>query len=82
MSTSEATIFQLVELGKKEDLAERLEEEGSDDLKVRDEQGKTALDLAAILGRDEMAQLLMGRGAEVNLTNKSGENPLCQPKFN
>lgn len=72
-----AEIFHLVESGEREALAERLEA-GETDLCARDESGRTALDLAALLGREEVVRLLTEKGAEVNLTNKSGECPPCR----
>ena len=43
-------------------------------LNARDEEGKSALDIAAMLGRKEMVRELLERGAEVNSHTKRGNN--------
>lgn len=43
---------------------------------VRDAQGNAPLHAAALLGFTEGAELLLGRRAQVNITNNSGETPL------
>jgi len=43
---------------------------------VRDGQGNAPLHIAALLGFTEGAELLLGRKAQVDLTNNSGETPL------
>lgn len=68
----------LVERGEKQQLREKLQEAkgktGSTvkELFERNQQGHTPLDLAALLGRHEMLQLLLEHGAEVDGANKSG----------
>ncbi len=65
----------LVELGDKKQLLEKLEESKrstSKELYERTPQGHTALDVAALLGRRDMLQLLLEYGAELNGANKSG----------
>ena len=41
-------------------------------LNARNEEGKSALDLAAMLGRKEMIRELLERGADINSQTKSG----------
>ena len=41
-------------------------------LNERDEEGKSALDIAAMLGRKEMVRELLERGADVNFQTKRG----------
>ena len=67
-----AVVFDHVESGDRDGLLELLE--GECDLGARDKHGRTALDLAALLGRGEIAQLLVEKGADVNLANASGDN--------
>ena len=70
------TCTELVEKGDKQGLLERLEEEERD-LNSRDEQGRTLLDLATILGREEIVHLLVEKGADVNLANPSGSHHMA-----
>ena len=42
-------------------------------LNARDEEGKSALDIAAMLGRKEMVRELLERGADINSRTKRGE---------
>ena len=44
-----------------------------DSMNAKDSNGKTALDMAAILGRAEMMKELITRGAEVNNGTSSGK---------
>lgn len=64
------SVFELVESGDRDRLLELLE--GESDLSARDKGGRTALDLASLLGKAEVAQVLVDKGANVNLQNKSG----------
>ena len=41
-------------------------------LNARDEEGKSALDIAAMLGRKEMVRELLERGADINSQTKRG----------
>ena len=66
-----AACTELVARGDKERLLEWLDEEERD-LNLRDEQGRTPLDLATILGREEIVGVLVERGADVNLASASG----------
>lgn len=49
-----------------------LKERGTKDLLERNQHGHSALDFAALLGKDKLVQLLLEYGAEVNDANKSG----------
>ena len=68
----------LVECGETQQLRNKLEEARGKsgttmkELYERNQQGHTPLDLAALLGRYEITQLLLEHGAEVNGANKSG----------
>ena len=68
-----AACTELVARGDEEGLLEWLDEEERD-LNLRDEQGRTPLDLATILGREGIIRVLVERGADVNLANASGSN--------
>lgn len=46
------------------------------DVDARDVYGNTALLFAAGMGNDDMVQRLLAKGAEANVTNKSGRTPL------
>ena len=68
----------LVELGDLDQLADKLEEskeEESFKLKInqRNKDGYTALDMAALLGRRALLDLLTDGGADINASNKSGK---------
>ena len=65
-----SSVFDLVESGSREELLERLDGDGWDP-KERDKHGRTALDLAVVLGRVELTNLLLEKGSDVNLTNSS-----------
>lgn len=70
----------LVERGEKLQLQDKLMEgkkkTGSTikELIERNQQGHTPLDLAALLGRVEIAQVLLEYGAELDSANKSGRS--------
>ena len=71
------SLTSLVEAGDTEKLAEKLEvmsENESDCYRFthRNDRGHTILDLAALLGRHQMAALLVEKGADVNNSNSSG----------
>lgn len=67
------SLFSLVEFGDKEKLLEIIEgSEFQKELSARDNQGRTALDTAALLGKVDIVQLLVGSGADLNKPNKSG----------
>ncbi len=71
---TEVSVFSLIESGDTEALLQRLQE--SEDtqklLSNRNKQGKNVLDLAAILGRSDLAKILVENGADLNKPNKSG----------
>ena len=46
------------------------------DVQARDENGRTALHMAAYRGHSEVADLLVAQGADVNATSDKGETPL------
>ena len=70
------SLFDLVELGDTGQLAEKLQELNlsRELLCSRNEQGHTPLDLAALLGRLELLNLLIECGGPelINAANKSG----------
>lgn len=65
------TLFDFVESADKEQILTHLDEEECD-LNARNKYGRTPLDLAALLGREEVVRVLVEKGAEVNLANSSG----------
>ena len=68
----------LVQKGDRDQLVEKLEGQSSNkDLLDRGNQGHTPLELAAVLGREELVGVLLDHGAEVNSGNKSGRNISC-----
>ena len=76
-------ILSLVEEGKYDQLVEKIEEgkeneEGEAkklDLNRRSKAGYSPLDMAALLGRKPLLELLLDNGADVNSSNKSGRKP-------
>ena len=74
MSSEVASIFSLVESGDKEALVQRLQEseDVQKELSTKNSRGKTPLDIAALLGKADIAQVLVDNGAELNKVNKSG----------
>ena len=69
MSTMDLVI-DAVERGDVGALLDSLEQDVC--LTRRDKNGRTVLDLAALLGKTELVQALVEKGAEVNAHNKSG----------
>lgn len=69
MDTSGA-LLAVVAHGDPEELLNALGEQCN--LEVRDEQGKSLLDVAALLGKPAALRVLVGKGAPVNGRNKSG----------
>lgn len=74
MSSEEASIFSLVESGDKEALVQRLQEseDVQKELSTKNNRGKTPLDIAALLGKADIVQVLVDNGADLNRANKSG----------
>ena len=74
MSSEVASIFSLVESGDKEALVQRLQEseDVQKELSTKNSRGKTPLDIAALLGKADIAQVLVDNGADLNKVNKSG----------
>lgn len=72
------SVQSLVERGEKQQLEEKLQEAKGKtgttvkELFERNQQGHTPLDLAALLGRQEILKLLLEYGAELDGVNKSG----------
>lgn len=69
------SVQSLVERGEKQQLEEKLQEakgKTGTTVKERNQQGHTPLDLAALLGRQEILKLLLEYGAELDGVNKSG----------
>lgn len=70
------SIQSLVEHREKEQLRDKLQEaRGKSGAAIkfeRNQQGHTPLDLAALLGRHEILELLLEYGAELDGANKSG----------
>lgn len=69
-------LFGLVEAGGTDELIQLLELDNSEykgHLSVRNEQGRTALDIAALLGKVDILKALTGHGSDLNQTNKTGE---------
>ena len=81
MATEEAdleegpSLFSLVEAGDLEQLDQHLaEDEGRQvTLSCFNSEGRTPLELAAMLGKVEVARLLVNKGADVNGANISGK---------
>lgn len=46
--------------------------EGEANLQLKDSSGRTPLTLAALLGQDDVITMLLNKGADINLTNSSG----------
>ena len=72
------SLFSLVESGDAQTLQEQIEA-GDIDLGSRDSNGRTALDLAVILGQEDITKILTENG-EVNLVNTSGGFKACEKK--
>jgi len=78
-------IVSLVEEGNYEQLAEKLGEGESDEkegkkvnVNQRSKTGYSPLDMAALLGRKPLLELLLEQGADVNAANKSGRYSIVQ----
>ena len=71
----EPSLFSLVEAGNLEQLDQRLaEEEGRQmNLSSLNSEGRTPLEFAVMLGKGEVARLLVNKGADINGSNKSGK---------
>lgn len=69
------SVFSLVEAGDLEQLNQLLgEDEGREEnLSSLSSEGRTPLELAAMLGKEEVARLLVNKGADINGANKSGK---------
>lgn len=69
-------LIALIEKGDRELLVKKLEDikgqNSSKELLERTQHGHTPVDLAALLGKKELLELLLEHGAEVNSANKSG----------
>ena len=72
------SLFSLVESGDAQTLQEQIEA-GNIDLGSRDSNGRTVLDLAVILGQEDITKILTENG-EVNLVNTSGGFKACEKK--
>ena len=76
MATAVMSLMCVVEKGEKELLLEKLEEikaqNSSRELLERNQYGHAPLDIASLLGKDDLVQLLIEHGAEINGANKSG----------
>ena len=72
-----ATLFELIEKDKKEEVLELLEQNENKELfSERNSDSRTVLDIAALLGRHEIASVLIEKGAELNSSNSSGYTAL------
>ena len=72
-----ATLLELIEKDKKESVLELLEEnENKGWLSERDNDSRTVLDIAVLIGRHEIASVLIEKGAELNSANSSGYTAL------
>lgn len=75
MDASSAEIFPLVQQNKPEEVKASLEE-NPELVKVRNCYGETPLHVAALLGRWQMAEILISFGADVNAKNINRRSPL------
>ena len=75
------SLLSLVERGDREGLLQLLESisasNSTKEFGERNAQNLNAVDLAALLGRQELLELLLDHGADVNSTNKSGSTSIC-----
>ena len=73
-SGGEHSLFSMVEAGEWEQLGKCLEEDEGLVKQLSDwsPEGRTPLELAALLGKGEVARVLVNKGAQINATNKSG----------
>lgn len=72
------SLLSLVESGDREKLVQKLESisagNSTKEFSERNIQNLNALDLAAVLGRQDLLGLLLDFGADINSANKSGAN--------
>lgn len=72
------SLLSLVESGDKEKLLQKLESistgNSTKEFSERNTQNLNALDLTAVLGRQNLLELLLDYGADINSANKSGAN--------
>ena len=74
---SRPSLFSLIEAGEWEQLDQSLQEDEvlAKELASFSAEGRTPLELAATLGKGDVARVLVSRGgAQVNAANKSGEH--------
>ena len=64
------SIYEAIEASDIDSISEILETECN--LSSRNEDGKTALDVAAILGKKDVIELLTKKDIDINATNDSG----------
>ena len=69
-SVSMPTLFEAIESADPESCASVLE--GEVNLSKRNKDGKTPLELSVLLGKDELVELLLQKGANANQANPSG----------
>ena len=72
-AVSMPTLFQAIESGDPENCASVLE--GEVNLSKRNRDGKTPLEMSVLLGKDELVELLLQKGANPNQANPSGGLP-------
>lgn len=77
------SLFSLVEAGDLEKLDQCLDEEEGREKRLSSfsAEGRTPLELASILGKGEVARLLVTKGADVNAANKSGNAVMITSKL-
>lgn len=59
--------------GDNEELLQKVQSSASKELCERNAQNHNALDLAALLGKQELLEALLDKGADINAANKSGQ---------
>ena len=69
-AVSMPTLFEAIQSGDPESCASVLE--GEINLSKRNKDGKTPLELSVLLGKDELVELLLQKGANGNEANPSG----------
>ena len=72
------SLFSLIEAGDGEQLEHYLsgDESRLEELSSFSPEGRSPLELAAILGKGEVAKVLVNKGVDVNAANKSGTGQL------